>query len=50
MSIMAIKADLKIGQTNFHFPKRRAKPWKREVHLLDFFFMGVAIEKILRFL
>ena len=21
--------------TNFHFPKRRAKPWKREVHLLQ---------------
>ena len=21
--------------TNFHFPKRRAKPWKREVHLLE---------------
>ena len=24
--------------TNFHFPKRRAKPWKREVHLLEIFF------------
>ena len=24
--------------TNFHFPKRRAKPWKREVHLLEIIF------------
>ena len=24
--------------TKFHFPKRRVKPWKREVHLLEKFF------------
>jgi len=43
ISIMASEADFKIGQTIFYFPKRQAKPWKREVHLLENIFRKLAV-------